>query len=65
MTGVEIRDGRIYDAETKVYLGYLIRRAALTVVEDVTGRERSFGVEEEAVKSLRRRRAETQRKQEQ
>ena len=64
MTGVRIKDGHIYDMATNVYLGYLVRRAALTVVEDVTGRERSFGVEEEAVKWLRRRRAETQRKSE-
>ena len=56
MTGVRIEDGHIYDLATGVYLGYLVRRAALTVVEDVTGRERSFGVEEAAVAWLRRRR---------
>lgn len=63
MTGVTIRDNRIYDQETGVqktgvYLGYLVRRSALTVVEDVTGHERSFRDEADAVEWLRRRRAE-------
>lgn len=58
MSGVTIRNGRIYDQETGVYLGYLVRRSALMVVEDVTGHERSFGDEAEAVEWLRRRRAE-------
>ena len=63
MTGVRIEDGHIYDLATNLYLGYLVRRAALTVVEDVTGLDRSFGVEEAAVAWLRRRRAEVQGKQ--
>lgn len=54
-TSPPVAPERVYDEATGIYLGLVIRRGALTVVEDRMGNARSCGTLEIAMDWLRRR----------